>query len=176
MKFRNIRIPFSFNYFTNKDYARYTLHCNIYTFLYKLRETHMKIAALDIGDVWVGVAISDPLGIIAKPLETVKFPQLKQYIASLIEKEKIQTIVIGYPKTMRGTESEQTKKIVTIKQELEQQISNVQWILWDERLSSKRAATHKKTTTKEEKIKSHAIAAAYILEGYLQYLNSLQNS
>lgn len=136
----------------------------------------MKIAALDIGDVWVGVAISDPLGIIAKPLETIKLPQLQSYITHLIEKEKIETIVIGYPKTMRGTESEQTKKIISIKEDLEKKITTIQWILWDERLSSKRAAGHKKATTKEEKIKSHAIAAAYILESYLLYLNSLKNS
>lgn len=129
----------------------------------------MKIAAFDLGDAWIGIALSDSLGIIAKPYHTVTAKELSEYIPLLLAKEPITSVVIGYPKTMRGTESEQTKKIMALKEELATTYPAVNWILWDERLSSKRSSALKPAKTKEEKLKSHAIAAAFILESYLQY-------
>ena len=73
----------------------------------------MKILALDIGDVWTGSAYSDPLGITATPFQTIKSKDLETFIAQQIKDQKIETVVVGYPKTMRGTESEQTKKVVS---------------------------------------------------------------
>ena len=126
----------------------------------------MKILALDIGDVWVGSALSDPLGITCKPYKTIKFPELKNFLKQIIIDENIKTIVIGYPKTLKGKESEQTKKIVLVKNKLEQDYKAVEWILWDERLSSKRA---KEILGKKEKQSEHSIAAAFILQSYLDY-------
>lgn len=136
----------------------------------------MKIAALDIGDAWTGIALSDPLHILARPYHTIAAKDLYKYIPLLLNKEPIETIVIGYPKTMRGTQSDQTKKIIQIKEKLAIDFPAVSWVLWDERLSSKRASSVQKARTKEEKLKSHAIAAAFILESYLTYKNSLQNT
>ena len=109
----------------------------------------------------------------AQPYKTTPTENLEQFITTLLQEEKIDTIVVGYPKTMRGTKSEQTKKIETVKQELEQKFSSVTWVLWDERLSSKRAAGLKKARTKEEKIHSHSVAAAFILESYLTFKNPM---
>lgn len=134
----------------------------------------MKIVALDLGDAWVGTALSDPLAIIAKPYKTVKIHELIDFLTELFMREKIEKIIIGYPITMRGAESKQTKDILTIKEDLEKKFSDHQWILWDERLSSKRAQTLKKAFTKEEKIQAHSIAAAFILESYLTYLQTVQ--
>jgi len=130
----------------------------------------MKILALDIGDVWTGTAISDPLGIIAKPYKTVTTKDLIGALKTIIEQEKVSRIVIGWPKTMRGTISEQTKKTEEVAEHLKSAYPNVQWILWDERLSSKRADSLKKLKSKEEKIASHSIAAAFILSSYLESL------
>lgn len=129
----------------------------------------MKTVALDVGDVWTGSAISDELGITARPYQTVKSPDLISFLHNLIETEPIGTIVVGYPKTMGGTESEQTKKVVTRKNELEGLFPQVTWVLWDERLSSKQASGLKKTKTKDDKIASHSVAAAIILTSYLMY-------
>ncbi len=129
----------------------------------------MKTLALDLGDAWVGTAISDELGITARPLQTVKPKELVDFLKKTIETETIGTVVVGYPKTMRGTESEQTKKIVAQKEELATQFPTIKWVLWDERLSSKQAANIKKTKTKEDKIASHSVAAAVILTGYLMF-------
>ena len=132
----------------------------------------MKKLALDVGDKWVGSAIADALGITCKPYKTVEFDNLFSFIKTVIEEEYIDTIVVGYPKTNKGTESEQTKKTVRVKEELEKEFSQIKWILWDERLSSRRAAQLRVGTfkTKEDKIKSHSIAAAFILQSFLDNL------
>lgn len=132
----------------------------------------MKIMALDLGDAWVGVALTDPLQLFAKPYKTVATQDLKNALESIFAQEKISTVVVGYPKTMQGKESEQTKRIVATKEELEQQFSAYKWILWDERLSSKQASTIKKVKNKEDKLEQHAIAAAIILQSYLPMVSN----
>lgn len=129
----------------------------------------MKLLALDLGDKWVGTALSDALGIVARPYQTTTLNDLVSFLKDLFAKEKIGTIVIGYPITMRATESKQTESTLLIKEKLEQEFPSHIWLLWDERLSSKRAQTLKKAKTKEEKIRSHSIAAAFVLESYLTY-------
>ena len=133
----------------------------------------MKILSLDLGDSQTGVAISDALQMLARPYTTVKTNILEQFLMSLLENEEIEEIVVGLPKTMKGRDSEQTISTIEKKDKLEQLFGKTKWTLWDERLSSKRAAyiqqsgSSKKIKNKE---KSHAIAAALILESYLNYL------
>ncbi len=129
----------------------------------------MKLIALDIGDVWTGTALSDAMGMFARPHQTVASKQLSTFLQTLFAHEPIQKIVIGHPRTMKGTASDQTKKVETAKEKLEKEFPDKLFILWDERLSSKRAEALKKAHTKEDKIKSHSIAAAFILESYLQF-------
>lgn len=129
----------------------------------------MKLLALDLGDQWIGIAMSDELGLMAFPQETSETKNLTKTLEQLFSKHKISTIIVGYPLTMRGTKSEQTEKIVKTKEKLEALFPNKQFILWDERLTSKQAEQLKRAKTKEEKKKSHSIAAAFILDSYLQY-------
>lgn len=129
----------------------------------------MKTAALDTGDVWTGIALSDALGITAKPYITIKTTELFDYLGDFITKESVTTIIVGHPKTMRGTQSAQTEKVQELFNTLQKQFPTISWKLWDERLSSKRAANLKHAKTKEEKIQSHAIAAAFILSSYLSF-------
>jgi len=129
-----------------------------------------KILALDVGDVWTGTAISDELGLLARPYQTVKTVNLEKFLEDTLKKELIELIVIGNPRTMRGTMSEQTKKVHVLKDSLKKKFDKVSLILWDERLSSKRAASGtKKIMTKEEKVDSHSVAAAFILDSYLEF-------
>lgn len=136
----------------------------------------MKLLALDLGDKWVGTALSDALGMLARPYKTITLDELFEFLRNLFTKEKIETIIIGYPITMKATESHQTETIVLMKNRLEHEFPDHTWLLWDERLSSKRAQTLKKAKTKEEKVKSHSIAAAFILESYLTYLHMQKSS
>jgi len=94
----------------------------------------------------------------------------------VITKERVSTIVIGHPKTCSGGQSEQTIKVEQLKTELEEKLIKEQGlpitiVLWDERLSSKRAgqqlASNKKISHAEAKQKNHSLAAAFILQSYL---------
>lgn len=134
----------------------------------------MKCLGLDVGDKWTGVAISDPLGIIATPFDTIETKDLENRLKEIIAQESITTIVVGYPKTMRGTESDQTKKIVSYADELKEKFPTILLVMQDERLTSKHAAKMKRPKTKEDKKKVHAVAAALILKAYLDYQYSMK--
>jgi putative holliday junction resolvase len=136
----------------------------------------MKILALDIGDRWTGIAISDPLGILPRPYETCKTNELYAFLEKIIIKENVSIIVVGLPTTMRGTQSDQTKKIIAMTQELKEYFSTIEWHMWDERLTSQQSAKIKSVKTKEDKLRSHAIAAALILKTYLEYRRFHENS
>lgn len=131
----------------------------------------MKILALDLGDVWTGTALSDPLKIIARPFKTLKTVELIEGIQEILNSQQIDTIVIGYPRTMRGTESDQTRKVLTQKEEIEKLFPDKKIILWDERLSSKAARDIQGKKAKTEGTNEHSIAAAVILQTYLQFLS-----
>jgi putative Holliday junction resolvase len=130
----------------------------------------MKILALDIGDVWTGTAISDSLGIIAKPYKTTQSSILASFLQDVFKSEEIETIVVGYPKTMAGKESAQTKKTTEFIEHLRVLFPEKLFVLWDERLSSKRADMLRSgRRSPEEKRASHSRAAAFILASYLEY-------
>ncbi len=134
-----------------------------------------KILALDIGDVWTGVASSDPLTIVASPYQTYKTQALEDKLRTLFEEENIERVVVGNPRTLRGTESEQTRTVHKQFEHLDATFPEIPFVLWDERLSSKRAQAleRKKSNRQKEKQLSHARAAAFILDTYLQAHYSL---
>ncbi len=139
---------------------------------YMLVATMSKIMALDLGDQWVGIALTDVSRVFARPYKTVSVQELNSFLAKTIVDEQVDLIVVGYPKTMKGGESEQTRKIVAYKEKLEEAFPNVEFLLWDERLSSQRAQTLATRKTREEKLRSHALAAAFILDSYVTYLQA----
>ncbi|KKR96953.1 MAG: hypothetical protein UU47_C0004G0008 [candidate division TM6 bacterium GW2011_GWE2_41_16] len=135
-----------------------------------------RACGLDVGDRWVGVAISDLTRTIVRPYTTVERDELDAFLQETIAKEKITLMVVGLPKTMSGTESDQTKRTREAFDALQSRFSTVEWVWCDERLSSRCAASmgkhvapHKTTKDKmaNEKRKEHARAAALILDSYL---------
>ncbi|HBR70716.1 TPA: Holliday junction resolvase RuvX [Candidatus Dependentiae bacterium] len=130
----------------------------------------MKIIAFDLGDVHTGIAQADELGLFATPRTSIATKDLINWVKETLQNEQLETIVIGLPKTLKGTQSQQTEKVLAYKQKLEELFPQINWILWDERLTSKEARTMKSKQIKKEKNKEHAIAAALILEGYLDFL------
>lgn len=130
----------------------------------------MKILALDLGDVHTGTALSDSSKIIAQPYKTFATYTLVEDLKQLFSIEDIDTVVVGKPITMKGKESEQTKKAAELTEQLKSIFSNKEFVLWDERCTSSQAASLKKIKTKEDKRASHSLAAALILTGYLEHL------
>ena len=131
----------------------------------------MKILGLDLGDKWTGIAISDAIGMFARPLKTIEAKTIGKTLGELFAQERISTVVVGLPTTMKGTESEQTLKVRERFEQLKAKFPQVSWILWDERLTSQHATelriSQGKKPTAEHKHKEHAVAAAFILQGYL---------
>jgi len=135
-----------------------------------------KFLSLDIGNIWTGVAETDPLNILVKPLTTIKTDELNNFITKKEKDENIKKVILGYPKTMNGYESEQTKFTIKIKNDLEKKFPQIEFILWDERLTSFMAnKLPKKESFKLNKIYNHARAAAFILDSYLNYFKKIDN-
>ena len=143
----------------------------------------MRIMGLDFGSKTVGVAVSDPTGLIATGLEIVrreredKLRQTLARIESLIEEYEVSKIVLGYPKNMNDTGGERVQKTLAFKEMLERRTA-LEVVLWDERLTTVEAdAVMMEAGIRREDRKKYVdkIAAAFILQGYLDYSGN-QNS
>jgi len=137
-----------------------------------------RILGLDYGAVTIGVAISDPLGIMALGLETIRRDRelaLRKSIARLREIIKIyspvETIVLGFPKNLNNTLGERCEKTNVFKKKLEASFKNIRVILWDERLSTA-GARRTLSGHKPEKSVIDEMAAVFILQGYIDFLHN----
>ncbi len=135
-----------------------------------------RILGVDYGDVRVGLAISDELGITAQGLDTFvingSIKKLISHIINLTKTYDVQTIVFGYPKNMNGTMSEKTEKVDEIISLLKEKL-DVNIVKWDERLttvSAYRTMRELNISQKEKNTYADKLAATYILEGYLNSL------
>lgn len=135
----------------------------------------MRKLGLDIGGRRIGVALSDPLGLRAQSLEVIERENFSTEIAKLkeiIEKYQVDEVIVGVPLTLKG-------KIGPQARETEEYIHKLQLKLgvplkkWDERLSSRVAKgilQEGKIKGKQKKQVAHKLAAAIILQGYLDSL------
>ncbi len=134
-----------------------------------------KIIGLDLGSVTLGIAISDPLGIIAQGVETFRFPQDQDSLAiprvkELCEKENVKTIVLGLPKHMNGDVGIRGEICLKFKEKLEKRIEGVEVVLQDERLSTKiaeQSLIFADVSRKKRKQVIDKMAAVTILQTYL---------
>lgn len=98
----------------------------------------MRILALDIGDVRIGVAISDPLGISANGIETYLSKGREQdvaYFAKMAQDRGCEKILLGLPLNMDGTEGERVQKVREFGDAL-QAASGIEVVYEDERLTT----------------------------------------
>lgn len=135
-----------------------------------------RILGIDYGDVRVGLAISDELGITAQGLDTLVINgSVKKLISHVIELNKkycINTIVIGYPKNMDGSNSDKTNKVDEITELLKKSL-DINIVKWDERLttvSAYRTMRELNISQKKKNVYADKLAATYILESYLNSL------
>jgi len=128
--------------------------------------------ALDIGDRRIGVALSDPLQILASPLQTIVRTSDESAlleITKLVDKHGVEKLIIGMPYSLDGTIGPQAEKVLSFKDKVSTQL-NIEIVLQDERLSSVTADMKLKETRKKSarlKDKIDAAAAAVILQSYL---------
>lgn len=138
----------------------------------------MRILGLDFGSKTVGVAVSDPLGITAQPVEIVrrksenKLRQTLARIEELAKEYRAESFVLGLPKNMNSTLGERAEKSLAFKDMLEKR-TGLPVIMWDERLTTvaaNRAMMEGGVRRENRSEFVDSMAAALILQGYLDSL------
>lgn len=136
-------------------------------------QTKGRLLALDVGDVRIGVAVSDENQRIALGVDYIKRIGYSKDIAAIkqyCDTYKTNTIVVGLPKLMSGVEGEQAKKTKEFAKVLEQ--NGFEVIFQDERLTSVSAnKVLSSGSVKNKKQYVDKIAATIILQMYLDIIN-----
>ena len=134
----------------------------------------MRILGLDIGDKYIGVALSDESEIIATGLDTIKRSKIDEDVKKLkgiVEKYEVKEIVFGIPKDLYGGIGPQGEKVLKFIERLKKHI-NIPVKSWDERFTTKEAErTLLEDGMRREKRKKliDKVSAILILQGYLDY-------
>ena len=130
-----------------------------------------RIVALDVGDRRIGIAVSDPLGVTAQPIETytrVGYGPDARHIAAIAQQYGTGRILCGLPRNMDGTQGFQTDKVREFAAKLEELGLSVEY--YDERLTTvlaERALLEADMRRDRRKQKVDMIAAVMILQSYL---------
>lgn len=132
-----------------------------------------KYIALDVGDVRIGVAKSDIMGILATPLEVIDRRKVKavKRIEEILTQENTKSLVIGIPKSLDGTEKRQAEKVREFIEKLYKNIEGLEIFEVDERLTTVSAdrllnESNKKGALEKRKVVDK-VAAAIILQSFL---------
>ena len=132
----------------------------------------MRILGLDVGDVMIGVAVSDPMKIIAQGLDSIKRVGPKtdvEVIKRLVDQYEVEELVVGLPKTLAGEIGIQAQKVLDLA-ELIRAAVEVPITMWDERMTTvaaTRALIEADVSRKKRKKVVDKVAAILILQGYL---------
>jgi putative Holliday junction resolvase len=133
-----------------------------------------RILAIDLGTKRTGLAVTDPLKILANPLETIDTGQLMKYLKSYCAKEEVEVLVLGLPTRLNGQDNEMTPRVMKLKEELEKAFPEKKIALEDERFTSKMALQSmiamgsKKKHRIEKAGNLDKVSAAIILQSYLE--------
>ena len=131
-----------------------------------------RILGIDHGDARIGLAISDELGMLAHPLETLHLAQIADpvtHIAQVVRRDQIAMIILGLPRNMNGTYGPAADKVRAFAEQLKPTV-DCPVKLWDERLTSVAAqkALHQSgKNVKNSRAVIDQVAAQLILQGYL---------
>ena len=132
-----------------------------------------RILGIDYGRKRTGIAVTDPLQIIAGNLATVPTHTLMQFIKDYMTREQVELIVIGQPTQLNGQHSESMRYITPFVNRLRHELPTVPVVMYDERFTS--TIAHQamidggmKKSDRRDKARVDAIAATIILNDYLQ--------
>ena len=131
-----------------------------------------RVLGLDYGERRIGLALSDPLGIIARPLTIIDRKKIVDHISrisEIVSEKKVTSIVVGLPITLKGHYSKQTDIVLAFIEQLKSDLQ-IPIMAIDERLSSvaaKKSLQAQAIKTGHEKGLVDETAAAIILQEYL---------
>lgn len=131
-----------------------------------------RIVGIDYGKKRSGVAISDPLGIFASPLETVPSAGLVDFLKNYTQKEQVKLFVVGYPMDLQNRPAEAAKFVDQLLSLLKKHFPAIPVIKEDERFTSQLAFrslidSGVKKMDRREKGAVDRVSAAIILQTYL---------
>jgi len=131
------------------------------------------ILALDVGQVRIGLAVSDPLHILAQPLMVLERKSISRdldAIADVVREKDVGLIIVGLPITLSGGKSQSTLMAEDFAEKLSRKLPEHQIIFYDERLSTVQAKSFMiegGVRRDKRKKKVDKVAAAVILQNYL---------
>ncbi len=134
----------------------------------------MKMMAIDFGDARTGVAVCDPLEMLASPFKVIKqkdMAKLVEEIELLAREQNVERIVVGHPQNMDGSNGERAAKAERLMNKLKL-ATNLDVVLWDERSTTVLAHKILKDNEifgKKRKNIVDAVAAVLILESYIKF-------
>lgn len=133
--------------------------------------------AIDYGKRRCGVAVTDPLRIVATALATVDTPKLIDFIKDYMARETVDEIVVGLPTTMRGEPSDSMRYITPALGRMRKVFPDMRFTMWDERFTSTLA--HRamldagfKKSDRQNKEAIDRMAAVIILNSYLSSISN----
>ncbi len=137
------------------------------------RDAMARILSIDYGKKRSGLAVSDPLQLIANGLTTVETPRLFDFLADYLREEEVERIVVGLPKTMSNEPSENMKRVEPFVNRLRKLYPHVPVVYYDERFTSKMAHQAMidgglKKMRRQDKELVDEISATIILQGYME--------
>jgi len=131
-----------------------------------------RILAIDYGEKRVGIAVSDPLGMIANPLQTLAPAKLMSFLNQYIAREDVSTVIIGDPKTLINKPGPLSEAVSVLSNRIAKTNPRVQVHLVDERFTSKIAARtlveagyRKKQRQQKENLDK--VSATILLQDYI---------
>ena len=139
----------------------------------------MKIMAVDFGDARTGLAVCDRTEFLASPVGVIhekNFDVTVQKVSYAVRDYDVKLVVVGYPKNMNGTIGERAEKCTLFADKL-RELVDVPVEMWDERsttVSAINALNVTDTRGKKRKEVVDSLAAAIILESYLDYRHNQQ--
>lgn len=131
--------------------------------------------SIDYGKSRTGLAVTDPLQIIAGGLATVETKQLLTYVVDYTKREEVETIVVGLPTQPNGMPSENQARVRSFTGELKKALPEMEVVFYDERYTSV-LAHHVMLDSgigrkrRRDKALVDEISAAIILQNYLEYI------
>jgi len=135
-----------------------------------------RILAIDYGRKRVGLAVTDPLKMIANGLTTVHSKDIFLFLADYISKEDVETIVVGYPVNLKNEGSQSLQFINPFIKKLIDKYPEITIDTYDERFTSKMAKMAMieggmKKKDRQNKALTDKISAVIILQSYLEFKN-----
>ncbi len=116
-----------------------------------------------------GIAVSDPDGLIARPLEVVPSEDLTEALRRLVGEEGVSEILVGVPKTLGGEVGFQARKVLDRLDALKKELPGVRFVEWDERLTTRLAVAGTKVRGGKKRAgRVDHLAAARMLQEYLE--------